>query len=58
MISKRAKKFIDDDTVMMNNGDSMVDASTAYMAVEIAEEEMIEKAGGAIRTIHVRSISR
>lgn len=45
---ERAYKFIDDDAVMMNNGDRMVDASTAYMAVDIAEmemkEEMINKA--------------
>lgn len=45
MISTKAEKYIDDDAVVMNNGDRMVDASTAYMAVELAEEEMIEKAG-------------
>lgn len=44
-MSKRAYKYIDDDAVMMNNGDRMVDASTAYMAVDIAEMEMIDKAG-------------
>ena len=44
-MSKRAYKYIDDDAVLMNNGDRMVDASTAYVAVDIAEIEMIEKAG-------------
>ncbi len=43
-MSKRAYKFIDDDAVMMNNGDRMVDASTAYMAVDYVEIEMAEKA--------------
>lgn len=50
-MSKRAYKYIDDDAVMMNNGDRMVDASTAYVAVDIAEmemkEEMINKASSA-----------
>lgn len=41
---EKAYKFIDDDAVMMNNGDRMVDASTAYMAVDYAEIEMAEKA--------------
>ncbi len=31
--------------ITLYNGDRMVDASTAYMAVDIAEMEMIEKAG-------------
>ena len=39
MISERAKAFIDGDAVIRNNGDRMVDASTAYNAVEIAEAE-------------------
>lgn len=43
-MSKRAYKFIDDAAVMMNNGDRMVDASTAYVAVDYAEIEMSKKA--------------
>lgn len=47
-MSKRAYKYIDDDAIMMNNGDRMVDASTAYVAVDIAgmdmKEELISKA--------------
>lgn len=39
MKSERAKQYIDNNAVIMNNGDRMVDASTAYMAVEIAEQE-------------------
>lgn len=39
MKSERAKKFIDDDAIIMNNGDRMVDASTAYTAIEIAEQD-------------------
>ena len=44
MKSERAKQHIDNDTIEFRNGDRMVDASTAYIAVEIAEEDMIEKA--------------
>lgn len=44
-MSERAYKYIDDDAIVMNNGDRMVDASTAYVAVDIAEMEMIDKAG-------------
>ncbi len=44
MERKRAYKYIDDDAVVLNNGDRMVDASTAYMAVDYAEIEMAEKA--------------
>lgn len=43
MKSEKAKKYIDDDAIMMRNGDRMVDASTAYMAIELAEQEMEEK---------------
>ena len=45
MKSERAKKYIDNDTIEFRNGDRMLDASTAYIAVEIAEEDMIKKAG-------------
>lgn len=44
MKSERAKQHIDNDTIEFRNGDRMVDTSTAYIAVEIAEEDMIEKA--------------
>lgn len=44
MISELAKNCIDNDTIEFRNGDRMVDASTAYTAVDIAEEEMIKKA--------------
>ena len=44
MKSERAKQYIDNDTIAFRNGDRMVDASTAYIAVEIVEEDMIEKA--------------
>lgn len=44
MKSERAKQYIDNDTIEFRNGDRMVDASTAYIAVEIADEDMIEKA--------------
>ena len=43
MKSERAKKFIDDDAVILNNGDRMVDASTAYTAIDIAEHEAEER---------------
>ena len=39
MKSERAKKYIDNDAIVMRNGDRMVDASTAYMAIELAEQE-------------------
>lgn len=32
----RAYRMIDDDSVIMNNGDRMVDASTAYLAIDLA----------------------
>lgn len=44
MKSTTAQQIIDNDTVEMNNGDRMVDASTAYQAIEIAEKEAIERA--------------
>lgn len=47
MKSKRAYKYIDDDAIVMNNGDRMVDASTAYMAVDFAEMETARKAAKA-----------
>lgn len=40
MKSERAKKYIDNDAIVMRNGDRMVDTSTAYMAIELAEQEM------------------
>ena len=39
MKSERANKYIDNDTIEFRNGDRMVDASTAYIAVELAEQE-------------------
>ncbi len=39
MKSERAKAFIDKDAIQMHNGDRMVDASTAYTAIEMAEQE-------------------
>ena len=45
MERKRAYKYIDDDAVVLNNGDRMVDASTAYFAVDLTEIEIVEKAG-------------
>ena len=44
MKSELAKKYIDNDAILMNNGDRMVDASTAYMSIDFAEMEMSEKA--------------
>ena len=38
MKSERAKQYIDNDTIAFRNGDRKVDASTAYIAVELAEE--------------------
>lgn len=50
-MSKRAYKHIDDNVSMVEAGYRMVDASTAYVAVDIAEmemkEEMINKASSA-----------
>ena len=51
MKSERAKQHIDNDTIEFRNGDRMVDASTAYIAVEIAEEEMAEEALAAATMI-------
>lgn len=39
MNKDRAYQIIDNDAVTMNNGDCMVDVSTAYTAVELAERE-------------------
>lgn len=39
MKSERAKHYIDNNAVIMNNGDRIVDVSTAYTAVEMAEQE-------------------
>lgn len=39
MKSERAKKYIDNDTIEVRNGDRMVDASTAYIAIDLAEED-------------------
>ena len=43
MKSERSKQFIDNDAIVMRNGDRMVDASTAYMAIELAEQEAEER---------------
>ena len=43
MKSEKAKSFIDNDAIQMNNGDRMIDASTAYTAVELAEQEAEER---------------
>lgn len=43
MKSERAKKYIDNDAIVMRNGDRMVDASTAYMAIELAEQDAEER---------------
>lgn len=39
MKSKTAAAFVENDTIQMRNGDRMVDASTAYIAIEFAEQE-------------------
>lgn len=53
MKSEKAKQFIDNGVIQMHNGDRMVDASTAYTALELAEleaeERMREKAIEAYR---------
>lgn len=53
MKSEIAKKYIDNDAIVMRNGDRMVDASTAYMAIELAEQDaemrMREKAHKIIK---------
>ena len=53
MKSERAKKYIDNDAIVMRNGDRMVDASTAYMAIELSEQDaemrMREKAHKIIK---------
>lgn len=43
MKSEKAKEFIDNDVIQMHNGDRMVDASTAYTAIELAEHEAEER---------------
>ena len=43
MKSEKAKQFIDNDVIQMHNGDRMVDASTAYTAIELAEQEAEER---------------
>lgn len=43
MKSEMAEKYIGKDTITMRNGDRMVDASTAYMAIELAEREAEER---------------
>lgn len=43
MKSERAKKYIDNDTIEFRNGDRMLDASTAYMAIDLAEEDTEER---------------
>ena len=49
MKSEKAKSFIDNDAIQMNNGDRMIDASTAYTAVELAEQEAEERMQATIR---------
>ena len=55
MKSEKAKQFIDNGVIQMHNGDRMVDASTAYTALELAEleaeERMREKAIEAHRKV-------
>lgn len=55
MKSEKAKQFIDNGVMQMHNGDRMVDASTAYTALELAEleaeERMREKAIEAHRKV-------
>ena len=43
MKSEKAKQFIDNDVIQMHNGDRMVDASTAYTALELAAQEAEER---------------
>jgi len=43
MKSENARKYLDKDAVIMNNGDRMVDASIAYTAIDIAEQEAEER---------------
>ena len=43
MKSEKAKSFIDNDAIQMNNGERLIDASTAYTAVELAEQEAEER---------------
>ena len=43
MKSEKAKQFIDNGVIQMHNGDRMVDASTAYTALELAELEAEER---------------
>ena len=43
MKSKIAERYIDNDTLEFRNGDRMVDASTAYMAIELTEQEAEER---------------
>ena len=43
MKSEKAKQFIDNDVIQMHNGDRMVDASTAYTALDLAEQEAEER---------------
>lgn len=38
-----AFEFIDRDAIRMNNGDTMVDVSTAYFAVDLARKDEREK---------------
>lgn len=43
MKSEKAKNYIDNNAIVMHNGDRMVDASTAYTAIDIAEHEAEER---------------
>ena len=43
MKSEKAKQFIDNGVIQMHNGDRMVDASTAYTALDLAEQEAEER---------------
>lgn len=52
MKSERAKQYIDNNAVIMNNGDRMVDASTAYMAVEMAEQDAEERVRAELTRWH------
>lgn len=46
-MGKRAYKYIDDNVTMIEAGYRMVDARSAYVAVDIAEMDIVERAAEA-----------
>lgn len=52
MKSERAKQYIDNNAVVMHNGDRMVDASTAYTAIDIAEQNAEERVRAELTRWH------